>query len=176
MLLDVFIYTLRHLKAEVFDEILTLVLHILQKIFESQNPESSKSLEIRNIRNSLNLQRLVVYYTAIYLNLSGNLCSKCCEALKSDSRSEQSLFGSKQSRLSGHHSRCFRDCIVALGSRTSSTTFKFNLKKINGYFIDPRPSKNQSTSLKSGSLYLLMVSVRPSVHNAPIKEFNHFSS
>ena len=29
--------------------------------------------------------------------------------------------------------------------------------------IDPRPSTNQSTSLKSGSLFLLMVSVRPSV-------------
>ena len=32
------------------------------------------------------------------------------------------------------------------------------------YKIDPRPSINQSTSLKSGSLFLLMVSVRPSVH------------
>ena len=30
-------------------------------------------------------------------------------------------------------------------------------------YIDPRPSTNQSTSLKNGSLYLLMVSVRPSV-------------
>ena len=45
--------------------------------------------------------------------------------------------------------------------------------------IDPRPSANQSTSLKSGSLFLVMVSVRPSVHtkqNKPIKELNHFSS
>ena len=29
--------------------------------------------------------------------------------------------------------------------------------------FDPRPSTNQSTSLKSSSLFLLMVSVRPSV-------------
>ena len=28
------------------------------------------------------------------------------------------------------------------------------------FLIDPRPSTNQSTSLKNGSLYLLMVSVR----------------
>ena len=28
-------------------------------------------------------------------------------------------------------------------------------------FFDPRPSTNQSTSLKSGSLFLVMVSVRP---------------
>ena len=29
--------------------------------------------------------------------------------------------------------------------------------------FDPRPSTNQSTSLKSGSLFLVMVSVRPSI-------------
>ena len=29
------------------------------------------------------------------------------------------------------------------------------------YFFDPRPSTNQSTSLKSGSLFLVIVSVRP---------------
>ena len=39
--------------------------------------------------------------------------------------------------------------------------------------IDPRPSTNQSTSLKSGFVYLLMVSVRPSVQNTKIKELNH---
>ena len=45
--------------------------------------------------------------------------------------------------------------------------------------IDPRPS----TSLKSGSLFLVMVSVRPYIRtygrtkqNKPIKELNHFSS
>ena len=43
--------------------------------------------------------------------------------------------------------------------------------------IEPRPSTNQSTSLKSGSLYLLMVSVRMQlsyVQNTPIKELNIF--
>ena len=42
--------------------------------------------------------------------------------------------------------------------------------------VDPRPSTNQSTSLKSGSLFLVMVSVRLYVHDAPIKKSNHFSS
>ena len=54
-----------------------------------------------------------------------------------------------------------------------SHTWKLFSENINGAevtvhiyaavpFIDPRPSTNQSTSLKSVSLFLLMVSVRPS--------------
>ena len=45
--------------------------------------------------------------------------------------------------------------------------------------VDPRPSTNQSTSLKSGSLFLVMVSVRmycTYIQITPIKELNHFSS
>ena len=57
--------------------------------------------------------------------------------------------------------------------------------------IYPRPSTNQSTSLKSGSLFLVMMSVRTYIRpyvctyvtyyvrtkqNKPIKDLNHFSS
>ena len=44
--------------------------------------------------------------------------------------------------------------------------------------IDPRPSTNQSTSFKSGSLFLVMVSIRTSVRtrtyvqNTSYKEFS----
>ena len=41
--------------------------------------------------------------------------------------------------------------------------------------LDPLPSTNQSTSLKSGSLFLVMVSVRTK-QNTPIKDLIHFSS
>ena len=40
--------------------------------------------------------------------------------------------------------------------------------------FDPRPSTNQSTSLKSGSLFLVMEAVRTYVQNIPLKELNHF--
>ena len=47
--------------------------------------------------------------------------------------------------------------------------FKPNCYCWNFNFVDPRPSTNQSTSLKSGSLFLLMVSVRPYIRTYKTK-------
>ena len=69
----------------------------------------------------------------------------------------------------------------------SSATLLDELYKLVKIFVswqtfDPCPSTNQSTSLKSGSLFLVMVSVRTYVRtlrtkqNKLIKELKHFSS
>lgn len=86
-----------------------------------------------------------------YLKERGYFFDSSTAALKSDTMSAQTKAGSEQSGLAGHHSLCFLDCRMPLGSRMSRTSltprlqykqthvftiiFKWYLKNIFSCFI-----------------------------------------
>lgn len=57
----------------------------------------------------------------VYLKERGYFFENSTAALKSDTISAQTRAGSEQSGLAGHHSLCFLDCRMPLGSRMSRT-------------------------------------------------------
>lgn len=62
-----------------------------------------------------------IKYNYNYLKVCGYSFENSTAALKSDTISAQTRPGSEQSGLAGHHSLCFLDCKIPLGSRTSRT-------------------------------------------------------
>lgn len=66
----------------------------------------------------------------MYLKVYGYFFISCTAVLKSETISAHTNVGSEQSGLVGHHSRCFLDCKIPLGSRTNRTKRIPKLKKI----------------------------------------------
>lgn len=76
---------------------------------------------LRQILNMRIEKRLLYDYAILYLKERGYFLENSTAAVKSDVISAQTKAGSEQSGLAGHHSLCFLDCRIPLGSRTSRT-------------------------------------------------------
>lgn len=87
-----------------------------------------------NIWTWKNLTNTIIILCANHLNECGYFLESSTAAMKSDTISAQTRPGSEQSGLAGHHSLCFLDCRMPLGSRIRRTNRTPKLQREQMHF------------------------------------------